>query len=290
MIKSYTITVLAILIGASAKMAYALDEGLVFTSAPRGTFAEESATYQPVADFLSKVTGQKVLYKFSDNWLTYQDEMRKGKYDIIFDGPHFVSWRSYHMDHVPLVKLPQQHIWVVVAGNGDNEATNINSLAGRTICAPAPPNFGALTLFSLFTNPSRQPFIVETKSWQDGFKGVTSGQCRAAIMPMSNWKKFDPEGKFTKIVHKHRPFPNQAITVSSKRIPPDMQQKLRVALLSDDGQAAMKQLREQYAKVGNSVEKLVAANKEEYADVDLILKDVRGFEFTPEKKIVGANR
>jgi len=290
MVKFYTVMGLAFLVVASVEAAYPQDAGLILTAAPRGDYAAESATYQPLADFLSKATGQKVTYKFSDNWLTYQAEMQKGKYDIIFDGPHLVSWRIYHMDHVPLVKLPQQHVWVVVVSNGNNEAANINNLAGRTVCAPAPPNFGALTLLSLFTHPARQPIIVETKSWQDGFTGVTSGKCKAAIIPQSNWKKFDPEGKLTKTIHKHRPFPNQAITVSSKRVPPAMQQKMRAALLSDDGQAAMKQLREQYAKVGNVVEKLVPATKEEYVDVDLVLKDVRGFEFTPEKKIIGANR
>jgi len=280
--------ILVIAVIASVEMAYSQDASLVLTSAPRGNYAAESATYQPVADFLSKVTWQKVIYKFSDNWLTYQADMQKGKYDIIFDGPHFVSWRTYHMDHVPLVKLPQQHIWVVVANKGDNAVANLNNLNGRAVCSPAPPNFGALTLLSLYTNPARQPIIVETKSWQDGFTGVTSGKCKAAIIPQSNWKKFDLEGKLTKTIHKHRPFPNQAITVSSKRVPPAMQQKMQVALLSDGGQAAMKQLREQYAKVGNVLEKLVPATKEEYADVDLILKDVRGFEFTPEKKVIGA--
>jgi ABC-type phosphate/phosphonate transport system substrate-binding protein len=278
------------LVVTSVEAANPEEASLILTSAPRGDHAAESATYQPVADFLSKTTGQKVIYKFSDNWLTYQNEMRKGKYDIIFDGPHFVSWRLYHMDHVPLVKLPQQHIWVVVAKSEDNETANLTSLYGRAVCSPAPPNFGALTLYSLFPNPAREPVIVETKSWQDGFTGVTSGKCKAAIIPQSNWKKFDPEGKLTKIVYKHRAFPNQAITVSSKRIPPAMQQKMRVALLSDDGQAAMKQLREQYAKVGNVLEKLVPATKAEYADVDLILKDVRGFEFTPEKNVIGENK
>lgn len=288
--RSHIVTVLGIVAGLSVNMVGAQDAGLVFTSAPRGGYAAESATYQPVADFLSKVTGQKVTYKFSDNWLTYQDEMRKGKYDVIFDGPHFVSWRTYHMDHVPLVKLPQKHIWVVIARSDNNQVTKLSNLDGRPVCSPAPPNFGALTLLSLFTNPARQPFIVETKSWEDGFKEVVSEKCSATILPQSNLKKFDPEGKQTKIIHKHRPFPNQAITVSSKRIPSDMQEKMRSALLSDEGQEAMKKLREQYAKVGNVLEKLVPATREEYAGVDTILKDIRGFEFTPGKKIIGANK
>ncbi len=70
MVKSQKFMTLAILIMASVRAAYAQEAGLILTAAPRGNLAAESATYQPLADFLSKATGQKVTYKFSDNWLT----------------------------------------------------------------------------------------------------------------------------------------------------------------------------------------------------------------------------
>ncbi|MEK7734742.1 MAG: PhnD/SsuA/transferrin family substrate-binding protein [Pseudomonadota bacterium] len=55
--------------------------------------APETDAYQPIADYLSSKLGRKVVYRHVDNWLSYQSEMRKGKFDIVIDGPHFVSWR-----------------------------------------------------------------------------------------------------------------------------------------------------------------------------------------------------
>ena len=78
----------------------------VFSSPPRGSAAEETAYFQPIAEYLTRVTGKKFVYKYSDNWLSYQSEMQKDLYDIVFDKPHFVSWRSTKLRHVPMVKLP----------------------------------------------------------------------------------------------------------------------------------------------------------------------------------------
>jgi ABC-type phosphate/phosphonate transport system substrate-binding protein len=254
------------------------DKPFVFASAPRGNAASESEVYQPVADYLSKVMGHKVVYKFSDNWMEYQQNMLDDRFDIVFDGPHFVSWRIAHLNHVPLVKLPQPHVWVVISRSDNVAVTNMGSLAGRAVCTPAPPNFGTLTLLSLFPNPSRQPFIVQTKGWRNGYDGVVANKCMAAIMPLSNWRAFDPDSRQTKLLYRHQPYPNQAITVSGRRIPPAMQATLRAALLSEAGQQATQRLRERYAKVKGQVEQLVAANPEEYANVDVVFKNVLGFD------------
>src|SRR5512135_225067 len=55
---------------------------LIFTSPPRESRAKGNEVYQPISDYLSKVTGQKVVYQYPDNWLTYQRDMRKNVYDI----------------------------------------------------------------------------------------------------------------------------------------------------------------------------------------------------------------
>src|SRR4030066_793659 len=72
---------------------------LIFTSAPRDAKEKEEMTYRPLTDFLTKVIGQKVTFRHGDNFLVYQSEMRKGTYDIIFDGPHFVGWRMRSEEH-----------------------------------------------------------------------------------------------------------------------------------------------------------------------------------------------
>ncbi|MHB8453114.1 MAG: phosphate/phosphite/phosphonate ABC transporter substrate-binding protein [Acidiferrobacterales bacterium] len=270
-----TLLVTALYLALGLKSAFAT---ITLTAAPRGTNVEETATYQPIADFLTKVLGEKVVYQYSDNWLSYQQNVRQGTYDIIFDGPHLTSWRIQYLGWVPLVKLPQPHVWVVVAKKGNTGAQNLDSLIGRLVCSPAPPNFGTLTLESEYSNPVEQPQIVATKGWKNGYNGVVSGKCVAAVMPLTSWRQFDPTGSESRIIFQHSPFPNQALSVSSVRFSPAVQQKIRDALLSPDGEAAMAKLRARYAKVGDKIEKLVAATSEEYAGVDSILKDTYGYD------------
>ncbi len=251
---------------------------ITLTAAPRGTIAEETATYQPIADFLTKVLGEKVVYQYSDNWLSYQENVRQGLYDIIFDGPHLTSWRIQYLGWVPLVKLPQPHVWVVVAKKGNMGVQNLDSLVGRLVCSPAPPNFGTLTLESEYSNPVELPEIVATKGWKNGYNGVMSGKCLAAVMPLTSWHAFDPTGSESRVIFQHAPFPNQALSVSSTRFSPDVQNKIRDALLSPDGEAAMEQLRMRYAKVGDRIEQLVPATSQEYVGIDSILKDTYGYD------------
>ncbi len=251
---------------------------IVMTAAPRGTNAEETATYQPIADFLTKVLGEKVEYKFADNWLSYQENVREGLYDIIFDGPHLTSWRIHYLGWVPLVKLPQPHVWVVVTKKDNTQVQNLDSLIGRLVCSPAPPNFGTLTLQSEYSNPVEMPVIVPTKGWKNAYNGVLSGKCMAGVMPLTNWRAFDPSGLESRVIFQHTPFPNQALSVSSVRFSPEVQKKIRDALLSPDGQAAMQNLRARYAKVHGKIEPLVAATSQEYVGIDSILKDTYGYE------------
>lgn len=251
----------------------ASSEVYVFSSPPREKNADGADFYQPIVDLLTKATGKKFVYKYPDNWLAYQAEMRKGTYDVIFDGPHFVGWRILQMGHTPLLKLPQAHVWVVITKQGGTY-TGVKQLAGHSVCVHAPPNFGTLTLLSLFDNPLRQPYMVEVKGWDSAYQGVINGKCEATILPATNLKKLDPEQKVTKIIYQHRPYPNQAITVGP-RINSAMQEKILKALTSDAGKLATKGLREKFCKG----EDLVAATKQEYSDVALILKDYWGFEF-----------
>ncbi len=257
---------------ASAKMA-ASDDVYTFSSPPREKGADGVDFYQPIVELLSKATGRKFVYKYPDNWLAYQAQMRKGAYDVIFDGPHFVGWRIQQMGHTPLLKLPQPHVWVVITKQG-SRFTSIKELAGRGVCVHAPPNFGTLTLLSLFDNPARQPHMIEIKGWESAYKGVVDGKCEATILPATNLKKLDPEQKVARIIHQHQPYPNQAFTLGP-RITPAMHEKILQAMMSAEGKLATKGLREKFCKG----EDLVVATKAEYVEVALVLKNYWGFEF-----------
>src|SRR5712692_4457676 len=59
---------------------------LILSAPPRGTAAKKKAIDEPIAEFLSKTIGKKVIFKYSDNWLSYSKGMVEGGYDLVFDG------------------------------------------------------------------------------------------------------------------------------------------------------------------------------------------------------------
>lgn len=240
---------------------------LVFSAPPRGSYADEVAIYEPIVQLLSKVIGRKVEYKYSDNWLTYSKEMTEGRYDIVFDGPAFNGWRIEKLSHTPLVRLPEDFIFVVVAKAGNDRVKTIKDLAGRMICAHAPPNLGTLTLLSQFDNPARQPVIVETKGWDTAYKALMDGKCVATVLPIKNLGKNDAGAqRLTKTLYQHKALPNQAFSVGP-RIAPELHAKIAHALLSEEGKQVTAKLRAAYAG-----KDFIQTNRLEYADLGELLK------------------
>ncbi|KPJ93231.1 MAG: hypothetical protein AMJ53_07800, partial [Gammaproteobacteria bacterium SG8_11] len=65
---------------------------LILSAPPRELPEAGLKLYGPLASHLSELLGEKVIYQHPNNWLEYQRDLRRGVYDIVFDGPHFVSW------------------------------------------------------------------------------------------------------------------------------------------------------------------------------------------------------
>ena len=244
----------------------------VFSSPPRGNAVEETAYFQPIADYLTRVTGKKFVYKYSDNWLAYQSNMQKDRYDLVFDGPHFVSWRIAHREHEPLVKIPGEFIFVFLARKNNASIQTLNDLAGRTVCGHAPPNQGTLHLYNMFTNPSRQPQLVDVQGWRPIYKAMLADKCVGSVVPVKIYTELDPTGKDTKVLYTTKAAPGQAFT-ASKRIPADIRAKIVEALMSEQGQTVTAKLREYYPS-----KPYVRANKSEYAGEEVLLKDSYGFD------------
>lgn len=240
---------------------------LIFSAPPRGALAKETENYQPVADFLTQVTGRKVVYQHSKDWLSYARDMTQGKFDIVFDGPHFNGWRMENLDHTPLVKLPEDFVFVVIVKADNKSIQNIKQLAGRRICAHAPPNLGTLTLLNQFDNPVRQPLITTVKGWDKSYNSLVAGQCVATVLPIKNMEKMDKGKNQTRVVFKSPAMPNQAIS-AGPRIPQEMQEKIRQALLSEDGRAATAKLRTAYAG-----KDFIPATRAEYIGQSVYIKD-----------------
>lgn len=245
---------------------------LVLTAAPRETPEQGEQLYGPVAKYLSDVLGRKVVYRYPGNWGVYQGQMQKSVYDLVFDGSHFNGWRAAKIQHNVLVKAPGDLVFVATVLADNTKVTSAQQLAGRTVCAHAPPNLGTLTFLSQFTNPARQPVIVNTDGWDNIFRGMAQGKCTAAVVPMKFVKKNDPDGRLSRIVFKGESLPDNALS-AGPRISPAEQTKIVEALLSPAGEAATTKLRAVYAG-GKS---FVGARNEEFVRLGDLLRNEWGY-------------
>lgn len=258
---------LAAVLGASTPAA----AELVLAAPPRESETKGAESYDAIASYLSTVIGEKVTYSNPTNWLTYQSSMRKGAYDIVFDGPAFVAWRMAKLQHVPIVKLPGQLSFVVVVKKNDAHIKTLNDLAGHTVCGLAPPNLATLTLQYEFSNPSRQPLILGSNSFKDSYEGVVSGKCVAAVIHAKIYAGLEGQSQATRVIFTSKAFSNQAITVGPK-ISPEMRVKVTQALLSPAGKAASLSVLERFKAA-----EWLPAKPEEYEGLQVLLRDVWGF-------------
>lgn len=251
----------------------AMAADLVFTAPPRDAGGDESEIYKPIADYLSAVTGKRIVYQFSDNWLTYQDKIRKGEYDLIFDGPHFMSWRIMKMQHEPLARLPGKLDFVVIARKDNDKINSVKDLNGRTVCGMAPPNLATLTMYAQYDNAARQPLVIATKSFKEAYDNVLAGKCVGGAMGAGFFKKLD-KGE-TKILFHSPGMPNQAFSAGPRFSDAD-KVKMADALVAPEARAKMAKFFEIFSKEKD----LVKATKSEYDGLAVLLKDVYGFDVT----------
>jgi ABC-type phosphate/phosphonate transport system substrate-binding protein len=245
---------------------------LILSSAPRDTREKEEEIFKPIVDLLSKAAGEKVTFRHGDNYLTYQSEMRKGNYDIVLDGPQFVGWRMAKLSHVPLVKFPGSLVFVAIAKNNQDKIKDLKDLAGRTLCAFPPPNLATLTVLYEFSNPARQPLVIEVQNFPDVYKGVKSGKCAGGILQAKLYQDLDKEAKAAKVLFTSKPLPNQAFSAGT-RVTAEKRERIIQALLSPEGAVASQKLRDVY-----KIQSLLAATVDEYQGLGKLMRDVWGFE------------
>jgi ABC-type phosphate/phosphonate transport system substrate-binding protein len=254
---------------------------LILTAPPRENAEAGQAQYGPLAAHLSKLLGEKVVYQQPKGWLYYQRDMRHDKFDIVFDGPHFMSWRIKQFDHTPVAKLPGQLSFIIITDKNNLEIEKVDDLVNIKVCAIAPPNLSTMTVLGELDNPARQPMLVTVKGGMKGvYKSFKEGKCEAAILRDKFFAKKIPEEERVslKTVFKSIPVSNQGITVSS-RISPEQRAMLASELtkINIGTQPTLK-------RFAGKAEKMLPASFEEYdAQHKLLTGVVFGWEITNSK-------
>ena len=248
---------------------------LVMTAPPRELPEAGEKIYAPLAEYLSGILGEKVVYKHPKNWLQYQRDVRHDVYDIVFDGPHFVSWRVAHLNHDVLVKLPGTLEFVIVVNKDDQEIKQLNNLIGKKICGIPPPNLATLTVIEQFQNPVRQPIIWGVKGgFPSVFQTFRKGGCRAAVFRTTFYEKrlTDKDRATMRVLYRSKALPNQAISVSSRVNSKYKKEIIRSLTLDEKGKLAAQGIVKRFG--GKKATPFIAATKDEYSDHTMLLEGV----------------
>lgn len=243
----------------------------LLTSPPREKAEEAQEMYGKLASFLSAQIGEQVVYERPQGWIEYVNNMRAGKYDIVFDGPHFAAWRIKHLNHIPLVKLPGTLTFVVVGHKSDTKLNKLKDLMTGGWCGLPSPNLATMAVMSQFTNPVQQPDFIEVQDVNNILPTLKSGRCRAAGLLDKFYKKAsDEDKKDLKIIYTSPTFPDQTVTVSA-RISGPAREKIIASLSAEAGVSAAKPLFEKFAK---NATHFVRAPASEYDGLEDLLEGI----------------
>jgi hypothetical protein len=245
---------------------------LILSAPPRELPDAGVKLYGPLASHLTKLLGEKVIYRHPNNWLEYQRDLRRGVYDIVFDGPHFVSWRVEHLQHDVLVKLPGSLEFVVAAYEEAAHINTIQDLVGKKVCAIPPPNLATLTMMEQFQNPVRQPVIWDVRGgFMNVYKALQRRECVAGVFRADFYdKRLSGENRAgLKAIFRSKALPNQAIS-AGPRLDTDKKAKIIRSLTVGEGKNAALSISKRFA--GNQA--FIAAKKEEYLTHNNLLEGV----------------
>lgn len=243
----------------------------LFTSPPREKPEEAQEMYGKLTSFLSAQTGEQIVYERPQGWIEYVNNMRSGKYDIVFDGPHFAAWRIKHLNHTPLVKLPGTLTFIVVGHRSDAKLNKLSDLITGGWCGLPSPNLATMAVMSQFNNPVNQPDFVEVADVNNIIPTLKSGRCRAAGLLDKFYKKTsDVDKKDLKVIYTSPSYPDQTITVSA-RISVPTREKIIAALTAETGVPSAKTLLDKFAK---NATHFVRAPAAEYEGLEDLLEGV----------------
>lgn len=159
------------------------DDSLTLVIQPVYGMEKTHEAFQPLASYLSRITGKNIKIKTYPNFIVYWNETRDGQgYDLILDAAHFTGYRAKELNFEILAKVPGTVSYSVIVPDSAM-VIGIDELVGKKIATLGPPSMGAAKVSLLFNNPLRQPFIYETENSEKALELLFTDEVDAAIIP-----------------------------------------------------------------------------------------------------------
>ena len=248
-----------------------LKADIIFAAPPQ--YPEEVAReiYGPLIRYLELILGENVVFEYPSGWREYSKNMREDHYDIVFDAPHFSSWRMKHIEHEAVARLPGTLDYMIVTNQDEQYLNSLRDLVSTPICSLVSPNLSTMTVYRLFENPVYMPQIKEINgTYNDVYKALKERQCKAAVLREMDYESLaSEEQKSIKIIAKSDPMPERTITVSRRLRP--KKRIITMMLTSVEGSRAGENIFREY---GKQQREFIPVRPEEYKDLDSLLSHV----------------
>jgi len=244
---------------------------LIFSTPPTQSPELTLKNYQPLVDYLSQTIGQSIVIEPAHNYQEYTSKMRKGEYDMVLDGAHFIKWRIEKQHHMVIAKQPGDLHFVVVVKK-DSKINNDRDLWTKPLCSLPVPHIAPLTLLAHYNNPVREPIIVPVDSFKSGLACLQKGDGVAVLLRDKFWEKAVKNKSDYRVVYTtKRKLPARGLTVSSRVSKAD-QGKITQALISAKGQEYTEKA---FSTVGGG--KFIQASTSDFESLDEVIQLVWGF-------------
>lgn len=232
----YLFVFLALLLSANTSKADDLSLAVNLGLSPK----QAAMRYQPLIRYLSQVTGQQVQLKAYASSLAHWEKMRHDGYDLVLDNPAFTAYRAAKMDYTVIAKLPDVISFTLVT-NVDEMVFEPDELIGRRVASQPSPSITALRLDEIYSNPMRQPNMMNVPTHAEALELVVKGRAAAAMVPTGMIAGYDNLNP----IYTTAQIPAPGFSASAK-LAPEMREKIRQALLdapnSEAGRAMLEAL------------------------------------------------
>lgn len=244
---------------------------LVFIIQPILNEEQTRKAYQPLADYLSKIAGKRVVIRTLPNFVAYWETMRlNNAYDLVLDAAHFTDYRIQKLGFKVLAKIPDTVSYSLIVGSGALVIDPIE-LIGKTVATPGAPSVGAARLNAMYPNPVRQPVIVDSGTAEEGIQMLIKNKVQAAIVPTPLVSQQMAQGGGISVVTTTEPIPHIALS-AAPRLNAEVREKIRAALVNapntEDGKKMLKDI---------NFERFDPANEKIYAGQGTLLKEYWGY-------------
>jgi len=224
---------------------------LVFVAQPQETLETGEKIFKPVAELLSRKTGQQWTYQHPDNQLNYVDFIVEDRAELYLGDPHFVGYQLDANKQRILAQVPDQE-WILAAPQSSTgkllgaNATASFSCTEAPTCALPPPDLGMLLFSNLevfANNPLRHPMLVSVTDARDVVRGILGERCYCGVTRRALLQNL-PQNERAELAFRALQTTLGAAFTVSRRVSPALADQIQAALLSPEGREATRAMRE----------------------------------------------